>query len=56
MEYKFSKMINISNLELKVGDHSIPKVTQIKYLWFVIQNNGEIKEYLNHQIQIEWVK
>lgn len=43
MEVKFNKRINISNIEVKVGDYIIPKVTQFKFLRPVIQNDGEIE-------------
>lgn len=52
MEYNFSKMHNVSKLEVKVRDQSIPFVTLIKYIKSIVQNNDEIEEDVNHQIQV----
>lgn len=52
MRCKFNKKRSVSNLEVKVGDHIIPQVTQFKYLGFVIQNDGEIEGDVNNRIQV----
>jgi hypothetical protein len=44
MECNFSKRRNISRLEVKVGYHIIPQVTQFKYLGTIVQNEEEIGE------------
>lgn len=56
MGYSFSKRRSISSLEVKVGDHSIPQVTQFKYLGSILQNNGEIEGGVNHRIRAGWLK
>ena len=43
MEYKFSKRRTNSNLEVKIGDDTIPQVTRFKYLGSIIQSDGEIE-------------
>lgn len=56
MGYSFSKRRSVSSLEVKVGDHSIPQVTQFKYLGSMLQNNGEIEGGVNHRIRAGWLK
>ncbi|KAL5172393.1 hypothetical protein HKD37_16G045160 [Glycine soja] len=56
MECKFNKRRRVSNLEVKIGDHIIPQVTQFKYLGSVIQDDGEIEGDVNHRIQAGWMK
>lgn len=56
MECNFNKRRNISNIEVKVGDHIISQITRFKYLVSVIQNNGEIEGDVNHRIQVVWLK
>jgi len=53
MECNFSKGRNSFSLEVKVGDHIIPKVTLFKYLGSIVHNDGEIEEGVNHHIQTE---
>lgn len=52
LKCKFRKWISVSNLVVKVGDHILSKVTQLKYLRSIVQNYGEI----NHHIQARWLK
>jgi len=40
---------------MKVGYHII-QVTQFKYLGSIVQNDKEIKAYVNHRIQVGWLK
>jgi len=44
MKFNLSKKRDSSTMEVKVGGHIIPQVTQFKY-------EGEIEEYANHRIQ-----
>jgi hypothetical protein len=48
MECNFSKRHNISTLEVKVGEHITPQVTQFKYLGSV-QHNEERKANVNNK-------
>jgi hypothetical protein len=41
MECNFSKRHNISTLEVKVGEHIIPQVTQFKYFGSIVQKKQE---------------
>ena len=56
MECKFGKRHTNSNLEVKIGNDTIPKVTTFKYLGSIIQNEGEIEGDVNHMIQVGWLK
>jgi len=56
MECSFNKRRSGSTLEVKVGDHIIPQVARFKYLGSIVQNDGEIKAYVNHCIQAGWLK
>jgi len=48
MECNFSERRNIYFLEMKVDHIIIPQSTQLKYIELIIQNNRELKEYVNH--------
>lgn len=52
MEYNFNKTSNNSVLKVKIGDHTILRVTWFKYLVSIIQNDGKIERYANHRIQV----
>jgi len=56
MECNFSKRRSGSTLEVKVGYHIIPQVTQFKYIWSIVQNDEKIEANVNHRIQVEWLK
>lgn len=56
LKCKFSKRKSVSNLVVKVGDHILSEVTQLKYLRSIVQNNGEIEGGINHRIQARWLK
>ena len=56
MECKFSKRRTSSNVEVKVGDDTIPQVARFKYLGSIIHNDGEIEADVNHRIQAGWMK
>ena len=56
MECNFSKRRSRSTFELKVGDHIIPQVTRFKYIWSIVQNEGEIEADVNQRIQAGWLK
>jgi hypothetical protein len=56
MECNFSGRRSRSTLEVKVGDHIIPQVTQFKYLESIVQNDGEIEADVSHRIQAGWLK
>lgn len=47
MECKFNKRRDVSNIDVKVGDHIISQVTRFKYLGSVIQN-GKVEGDVNH--------
>ena len=42
MKCEFSKRCINSNIEVKIGDNTIPQVTRFKYFGSIIQNDGEI--------------
>ena len=56
MECKFSKRNSNSNVDVKLGNHTVPQVTRFKYLGSIIQNNGEIEGDVSHRIQAGWLK
>jgi len=56
MECNFSGRRSRSTLEVKVGDHIIPQVTQFKYLGSLVQNDGEIEADVSNRIQAGWLK
>ena len=56
MECKFNKRQTNNNLEVKIGEHIIPKVSSFKYLGSIIQSNGEIDGDVIHRIQAGWMK
>lgn len=56
MECNYSKRRSVSNIKVKVEDHIISQVSLFKYLWSVLQSDGEIEGDVNHQIQDVWLK
>ena len=56
MECKFNKRQTNNNLEVKIGEHIIPKVSSFRYLGSIIQSNGEIDGDVTHRIQAGWMK
>ena len=55
-ECKFGKKRTNSNLEVKIGDDTIPQVTRFKYVGSIIHNDGEIEGDVKHRIQAGWSK
>jgi len=55
MECNYSKRSSFT-LDVKVEDHIIPLVIRFKYFGFIVQIDKEIKTYVNHRIQVEWLK
>jgi len=55
MECNFKRRSSCT-LTSKVVDNIIPKVTRFKYLGFIVQNDRKIEAYVNHCIQVEWLK
>jgi len=55
MKCNFIKRQSSSILDVKVGDHMIPKVTHFKYLESIIQNNKVIEVDVNHRTQAWWL-
>jgi predicted metal-dependent peptidase len=51
MKCNFRKRRRIFSLEVKVEDHIIAPVIHFKYLGSMVQNDGEIKAYVNYRIQ-----
>ena len=51
MNCKFCKRCTNPNLEVKIEDDTISRVTQFRYLGSIIQNDEEVKEDVNHRIQ-----
>ena len=41
---------------MKIGDNTIPQVTQFRYLGPIVQSDGEIERDVNFRIQAEWMK
>ena len=56
MECKFSLRRKNPNIEVKIGDNTLQKVKSFKYLRYIIQDNGEIEQDVNHRIQAGWSK
>ena len=56
MKCKFNKRQTNDNLEVKIGEHIIPKVSSFRYLGSIIQSNGEIDRDVTHMIQAGWMK
>ena len=56
MECKFNRRQTNNALEVKIGEHVIPKVSSFKYLGSIIQCNGEIDGDVIHRIQAGWMK
>jgi len=56
MECNFSGRRSRSTLEVKVGDHTIPQFTRLKYIGSLVQNDGEIEADISHRIQAGWLK
>ena len=50
MECKFNKRQTNNNLEAKVRDHVILKVSSFQYLGSIIQSDGEIDGDIIHRI------
>ena len=42
--------------EVTLDGRSIPKVDKFKYLGSIIQQNGDIDEYINQRIKVGWQK
>lgn len=43
---------------MKIGDHTIPQITQLRYPGFIIQNNRKIEGDVNHKVdemEVFWV-
>lgn len=55
MECKFSKKSKTKNpnLEMKIGEHTMPKVTHLKQLGSIIKCDGVING--KHKIQAGWL-
>ena len=50
MECKFNKRPTNNNLEVKIGEYVIPKVSSFRYLGSIIQSDKEINKDVTHSI------
>lgn len=41
---------------MKIEDSIIPQIVLLKYVEYVVQNNGKTKRNINHQDQTGWLK
>ena len=56
LECNFNKRQTNNDLEVKIGEYIISKVSSFQYVELILQSDGEIDGGVLHNIQVRWMK